>query len=377
MEFIWDNVIPFLAIITVLVFVHELGHFWVARRNGVKVEIFSVGFGPEIFGWTDSSGTRWKFSAVPLGGYVKMFGEYDFDEELEEGAQPMTEEEKAISFHHKRVGQRTAIVAAGPIANFLFAIVALALMFSIVGNPEHLPAVGDIEEGSAAEVAGFEKGDLILAIDGEAIPRFDDLRRIVSTKPDVALSFLVRRGEGEMTLTATPKRTVRVTEFGGEAEEIGLLGVRPDPAQVGYERVDPFSATWMAVERSFGLTVHILQSVGQMITGSRDADELGGPLRIAQLSGEVAQGGLLSLITFAAALSVNLGLINLFPIPVLDGGHLVFYAAEALRGRPLDQRYQEYGFRFGMILVLLLMIFATWNDLVHLKVFEFFKQLIT
>lgn len=374
MEFVWDYVIPFLLILTPLVFVHELGHFVVARRNGVKVEVFSVGFGPEIFGWTDSRGTRWKFSAVPLGGYVKMFGEYDFDEEA--GDEPMSEEEKAYSYHHKRVGQRAAIAAAGPIANFLFAIALLAALFSTAGAPEHMAAVGTTQPGSAAEAAGFDKGDLILSINGEPISRFEDLRRIVSVNPGVELTFLVKRGDAEITILATPKKVVQ-DEAGPEPKVIGLLGVTPDQAQVGYERQDPFTATWMAVERSIGLTVRILSAVGQIITGERDTDELGGPIRIAQISGEMAAGGIISLVFFMAALSVNLGLINLFPIPVLDGGHLVFYAAEAVLGRPLDARYQEYGFRFGLILVLLLMIFATWNDLVHLKVFEFFKQLIT
>ncbi len=373
MELIWDYVVPFLIILTPLVFVHELGHFLVARRYGVKVEVFSIGFGPEIFGWTDKTGTRWKFSAVPLGGYVKMFGEYDFDDELEDGQAPMTEEQKEVSYHHKRVGQRAAIAVAGPIANFLFAIAVLAVLFSTAGVPAYLSAVGSIQEGSAAEEAGFEKGDLILSIDGEPIALFDDLRRIVSGKADVPLSFIVLRGNTEATLSATPKRVMR----GGEAKEIGLLGIKPDVAQLGYERQNPLTATWMATERSVAMTVRILSAVGQIITGEMDADELGGPLRIAQVSGEAAAGGIISLVFFMAALSVNLGLINLFPIPVLDGGHLMFYAAEALRGRPLDARYQEYGFRFGLILVLLLMIFATWNDLVNLKVFEFLKQLAT
>ncbi|MEO5335568.1 MAG: RIP metalloprotease RseP [Magnetospirillum sp. WYHS-4] len=372
---LWDYGVPFLVTLSVLVFVHELGHFWVARRNGVKVEVFSIGFGTELFGFNDRLGTRWKFSAVPLGGYVKMFGEYDFDEESPDRP-PMTDAEKAVSFHHKRLGQRAAIVAAGPIANFLFAIAVLALMFMTVGNPHHQAGVGQVQPGSSAEQAGFQKGDLITAIDGEPTPRFEDLRRIVSAHPGQGLSFRLVRDGAEMTLQAVPKASVRADED-GRTREVGLLGVLPDPARVVYERHNPLSASWMAVEKSFGLATRILQEVGLMVSGSRNAEDLGGPLRIAQMSGKMAESGFVSLVFFMAALSVNLGLINLFPIPVLDGGHLLFYAAEAVRGRPLDARYQEYGFRFGLILVLLLMIFATWNDLVHLRVFEFIKNFLS
>lgn len=372
---LWDYGVPFLITLSVLVFVHELGHFLAARRNGVKVEIFSIGFGPELFGWTDRLGTRWKFSAVPLGGYVKMFGEYDFEEEAD-GRPPMTEAEKSISFHHKRLGQRAVIVAAGPVANFLFAILLLAAMFMTVGNPQHRAGVGSVQAGSAAEEAGFANGDLILAIDGEPTPRFDDLRRIVSARPGETLKFHVRRAEAELDLRAVP-RLVRRTDEDGQVRDIGVLGVLPDPAQVTYERQNPLAASWMAVEKSFGLATRILQEVGLMVSGNRNAEDLGGPLRIAQMSGKMAEAGFVNLVFFMAALSVNLGLINLFPIPVLDGGHLLFYAAEAVRGRPLDVRFQEYGFRLGLVLVLVLMVFATWNDLVHLKVFEFIKNFLS
>lgn len=372
---LWDYGVPFLITLSVLVFVHELGHFWVARRNGVKVEVFSIGFGPELFGWEDRHQTRWKFSAIPLGGYVKMFGEYDFDAEAD-GRPPMTEAEKAVSFHHKRLGQRAAVVAAGPIANFLFAIVLLAIMFMTVGNPQHKAGVGQVQAGSAAEESGFLKGDLIVAIDGEPTPLFDDLRRIVSAHPEQPLAFEIERAGQSLRLTAKPHRTERPDED-GVVKAVGVLGVLPDPAQVSYQRHNPLSASWLAVERSFGLAVRILQEVGAMVGGHRNAEDLGGPLRIAEMSGKMAESGLTSLIFFMAALSVNLGLINLFPIPVLDGGHLMFYAAEAIRGRPLDARYQEYGFRFGLVLVLLLMVFATWNDLVHLKVFEFIKNFLS
>ena len=370
LNFTWYYVVIFLVTLTILVFVHELGHYWVARRCGVRVEVFSIGFGPEIRGWTDSAGTRWKFSAIPLGGYVKMFGEHGDEDEP-----PLTDAERAESFNRKRLGQRAAIVAAGPIANFLFAIIVLAGLFGIVGLPAPKAGVGSIQDGSAAEASGFETGDTIVAVDGQDIEWFEDLRGLVSVRAGQPTRFDVLRGSETFVLTATPTPTE--VEVDGVKTQVGLLGVSPDPAQVGYERMDPLTASWTAVERTVGLTGQILTALGQIITGSRTAEELGGPLRIAQLSGEMAQGGTINLIFFMAALSINLGLINLFPIPMLDGGHLVFYAAEAVRGRPLSQRVQEYGFRFGLILVLMLMIFATWNDLVNLKVVDFIRQLVS
>ncbi len=374
LNFIWDYVILFLVVLTVLVFVHELGHYLVARYNNVRVEVFSIGFGPEIYGWTDRVGTRWKISAIPLGGYVKMFGEKDAvgwgeDDRL------LPPEEKAVSFHYKRLSQRAAIVVAGPVANFLFAIVVLAGLFAITGSPAPLAGVGSVIEDSAAAEAGFQPGDRIFAVGGEPIEWFDDLRVIVSASPEKRLTFDVLRGEERLALTAVPR--MHDLGEGADPRQIGLLGVRPDPAQVGYERHDPLSATWMAAERTAALTGQILSYLGQIITGARNTEELGGPLRIAQMSGDMAQGGLVNLILFMAALSVNLGLVNLLPIPMLDGGHLFFYAFEAVLRRPLSDRIQELGFRFGLILVLLLMVFATWNDLVHLNVFQYLKQLMT
>lgn len=372
LTFVWQYLIPFLFILTVLVFVHEMGHYWVARRNRVRVDVFSIGFGPELYGWTDRVGTRWKISAVPLGGYVKMYGESGFDDAA---AEP-DPELRAVSFAHKSLAQRTAIVAAGPIANFLFAIVVLAILFGVLGNPLPLAGVGTVQPGTAAAEAGLEPGDRILSVAGEAVTSFEDLRRVVSANAGERVEIVIERGGAPRVLAATPKPH-RIVDKSGEEKVIGLLGVAPDPEQIGYERQDPLSATWMAVERTVSLSARILSYVGEMITGTRTAEELGGPIRIAQLSGEMAQGGVVSLVLFMAALSINLGLINLFPIPMLDGGHLVYYGFEALRGRPLNRRVQEYGFRFGLILVLLLMLFATWNDLVHLKVFEFIKELVT
>ncbi len=382
-EFTWQYIVPFLFVLTVLVYVHEWGHYWLARRNNVRVEVFSIGFGPEIFGWTNEAGTRWKIGAIPFGGYIKMFGESDTitdaakDESgSAEQQRPLTPEERAVSFHYKSLGQRAVIVAGGPAANFVLAAVLFAGLLMFYGVPRHYSGIGEILPKSAAAEAGFEVGDRILAIDRESVKWFSDLVKIVSAKAGVTLNFVVRRGEREITLVATPKIFERKNED-GTVDRIGLLGVRYDPKQAEYERQNPFMAAWMGIEQTALLTGNILSYLGQVITGKQKADDLGGPIRIAKMSGQMAQGGLENLVFFMAALSVNLGLINLFPIPLLDGGHLLFYAAEAIRGRPLGPRAQEYGFRFGLILVLILMVFATWNDLVHLRVIEFIKELAT
>ncbi|HEC90459.1 MAG TPA: RIP metalloprotease RseP [Alphaproteobacteria bacterium] len=372
---LWDYIVPFLFILTVLVYVHEMGHYLIARHNGVRVEAFSIGFGPEIYGWTNKAGTRWKIGAVPLGGYVKMFGESEIESGEPDMAE-MTVEEKAVSFYGKRLGQRAAIVVAGPIANFIFAILVFAALYSTIGRPRPLAVVGRVMAQSAAEKAGFKSGDLIVDINGETIAWFEDLRRVVSANPGVRLSFGVRRGDAKITLAAAPKLK-EIDEGGGNTRRFGQLGVGMDISRVGYERLPIFKAAWLGVERTYSMSARILAYLGEIIAGKRGAGELGGPIRIAQLSGQMAQGGPFNLFFFMAALSVNLGLINLFPIPMLDGGHLAFYAVEAVRGRPLGARVQEYGFRFGLILVFLLMIFATWNDLVQLKVIEFLKELIT
>lgn len=368
-------IVPFLIVLTVLVFVHELGHYLVARWNGVRIDVFSIGFGPEIFGWTDRVGTRWKFSAVPLGGYVKMFGDVDpASQPSPESLEQMSAAEKAVSFHHKRLMQRAAVVVAGPAANFLFAVVALSLLFATFGEPFTPPEIGQIQPGSAAEADGLKAGDTIVAIDGHAIDRFEEVQRDVRLNTGTPMNIEVRRGDGTVSLSITPRVTTVTDRFGNQ-HAFGLLGIERNG--VNYLRRNPAEAVWQATAETANLTTGTLTAVWQMIIGARPADEIGGPLRIAQMSGEVAQGGVVAMIWFMAVLSVNLGLINLFPVPILDGGHLLFYVAEAVRGRPLGQRAQEYGFRLGLALVLTLMVFATWNDLVHLRVIDFLKGLIS
>lgn len=367
-------VLPFLIILTVLVFVHEFGHYAVARWNKVRVEVFSIGFGPELFGFTDRAGTRWKFSAIPLGGYVRMFGDRNVASMPDGTEREYTEAERAVAFTHKRLGQRAAIVAAGPIANFVFGAVLFAALFVFVGQPFTSPEVGDVQPDSAAAAAGLRTGDMIVEINGSRIDRFEDIRQVVQLGLGEPLSIVVLRGGEQLTLSAVPE-VVEQKDSLGNTYKIGLLGVQS--IGLGYEKRDPASALWYGTEAVWTQVNVAFKAIGQMIGGARDTSEIGGPLRIAWLSGEMAQGGIIVALNFMAILSVHLGLINLFPVPLLDGGHLLFYAAEALRGKPLGERAQEYGFRIGLALVLLLFVFATWNDLVQLRVVQFVQELVT
>lgn len=368
---IWDYVIPFLVILTALVFVHEMGHYLIARRNGVRVETFSIGFGPELFGWNDSVGTRWKFSVLPLGGYVKMFGEMDLDEDSEE-AKSLSEEDKRVSFSHKRLGQRTAIVAAGPIANFLFAILVFAVLFGTVGQPYTPATIGSIQPGSAAEEAGLSTGDIVRMVDGAVINRFEDIRHQISLNMGESLEIIFDRDGEEVTVIATP-HMVEVTNRLGQVRKIARLGIRS--AGVDFVRRGPGMALWEGSKETAAFTLLTLKAVGQMIAGTRTAEDLSGPIGIAHMSGEAARGGIATMLWFMAILSINLGLINFFPIPLLDGGHLAFYGVEAVLGRPPSVKAREIGFRLGFAFVLMLMIFATWNDLARLPIGDYMRGL--
>ncbi len=359
----------FLFVLTVVVFFHELGHFLVARWCGVGVKAFSIGFGREIFGWTDSHGTRWKIAWIPLGGYVKFMDDENAASVPDrETLERMTPEERAASFHAKPLWQRAAVVAAGPIANFILAIVIFTLLFTFIGQRNTPAVIDEITAGSVAERAGFKVGDRVVAIDGERIGSFSDMQRIVSTSADRELTFLLKRGDEELSIAATPERREVTDRFGNTMRQ-GLLGIRasPSPDDWVVERHDPLTAAGMAVKETWFVVSATMGYVYKVVSGAESADQLGGPLRIAQISGQAASAGFVVLVNLAAVLSISIGLINLFPIPMLDGGHLMFYAIEAARGRPLSERSQEIGFRVGLALVLMLMVFATWNDLMHLK----------
>jgi regulator of sigma E protease len=360
--------IPFLFVLTIVVFFHELGHFLVARWAGVRVLTFSLGFGPELFGFNDRHGTRWKISAVPLGGYVKFFGDdTEASTPSAETLAGMSDEERKDSFHHKKVGPRAAIVAAGPIANFLLAIVIFTVMFTFFGKPSTTARVDKIEANSAAAAAGFQVGDIVTSIDGTRIESFTDMQRIVAVRAGDKLSFTVKRGDQIMQLSGTPELREVKDPFGNVHRQ-GVLGITRQTAagDVLTERVDPATALWLGVKETWFVIERTLSYIGGVFTGREAADQVGGPLRIAQISGQVATIGMVALINLAAVLSISIGLLNLFPVPLLDGGHLLFYAVEAVRGRPLSERAQEMGFRIGLGLVLMLMVFATYNDILHL-----------
>jgi regulator of sigma E protease len=360
--------IPFLFVLTVVVFVHELGHFLVARWCGVAVKTFSIGFGPEIAGYTDRHGTRWRLSWIPLGGYVKFIDDENAASAGQKSLEQLSPEERARSFQAKPLAARAAVVAAGPIANFILAIVIFTAIFALFGERITAAKVDIVNPGSAAERAGFLPGDRVVSIDGKAIESFGEMQRIVGMSPDQPLHFVVDRKGQTVELTATPERK-EITDHFGNVIRLGLLGIQrsASPDDWTLKRHDPLTAFGMALKESYFVISRSLGYLYDVVTGREAADQLGGPIRIAQVSGQVASAGFVALLNLAAIISVSIGLLNLFPIPMLDGGHLLFYSIEAIRGRPLSESTQEIGFRIGLAFVLMLMIFATWNDLIHLK----------
>jgi regulator of sigma E protease len=360
-------VVSFLFILTIVVFIHELGHFLVGRWCGVGVTAFSVGFGPELVGWNDRHGTRWKISAIPLGGYVKFAGDVNGASVPDpETLARMTAAERAVSFHHKSVARRAAIVLAGPVANFILAIAVFAAVFYVNGRYIVAPRINAVHAGSAAERAGFQPGDLVVSINGRSITGFADMQRIISSSAGDTLDVTVERGGQPVALQAVPDTKETQTPFG--KQRIGLLGLEGsrDPADVKLMTYGPLESLRLGVVETWYVVERTIDYIGKLMVGRESADQVSGPLGIAMVSGQVASiSGFNGLITLIAVLSVSIGLINLFPIPLLDGGHLLFYAIEAARGRPLSDRAQEIGFRIGLAIVVMLMLFATWNDVIH------------
>ncbi len=357
-------IIPFLFVLSIVVFVHEMGHFLAARRCGVAVETFSIGFGREIAGFNDRHGTRWRLAWIPLGGYVKFKGDENAAsmpasrEELEQ----MTPEQRRGNFHDAPLGSRALIVSAGPIANFILAFLIFAVLFGTLGKPMIDPKIDGVTEGSPAQRSGFMAGDQILSIDGKGIGSFDEVQRIVMLGADKPLEFRVRRAGEEISLTVTPEARTVKDSAGGETLvcQLGIStkGVRQ---MTYYGTVD---AIRMSAQETYFWLKQPLVFIQKLVLGSPcvSANQLGGPIGIARVAGQVATFGLAELIRLTAIISVSIGLLNLFPIPVLDGGHLLYYGIEAIVGRPLSQRSQEFGFKVGLALLLMLMIFSTWND---------------
>ncbi len=361
----------FLFVITTVVFFHELGHFLIARACGVKVEIFSICFGREIVGWTDKHGTRWKIGWLPLGGYVKFLGDANAASVPDRGeTENLSDEQRKVAFPLKPLYQRAMVVAAGPFANFLLAVVIFFFTFLMFGRQTIAPRIDSIMPDSPAASAGFESGDIVQSIDGKKISAFDDLQRIVALSDGSEMAVTVERGGKLLTFHVAPRMTEAPDRLGG-TERMMLLGLQnvTRPGDIRFEKLGPVSALGAALDQTWFLIRATLTNARQMIVGRSDPSQVRGPVGIAQVSREVASIGFLSLVNLAAILSVSLGLINLFPIPLLDGGHLLYYACEAVLGRPLGERAQEVGFRLGLVLVLGLMILATWNDIVRLDLF--------
>lgn len=365
-------IVPFLFVLTIVVFFHELGHFYAARRCGVRVEVFSVGFGRAIASWYDKHGTQWKIGWLPLGGYVKFFGdENEASASNPEAMEKLDDDVRGDTLFYKPLWQRAIVVAAGPVANFILAIIIFASLYSILGQRVTDPVVGLVVEESAAERGGLQIGDLILAIDGSDISSFSQVRRTVTVNANVMLEFAIDRGGEILKLDITPERVLETDRFGNEYN-LGRLGIAVNATEesIRHVRYNPITAIWMGVEESYFIVEQTFIVLGRIIMGRESAESLGGPIRIAQLSGQTATLGLVALINLTAVLSVSIGLINLFPIPMLDGGHLVFYAYEGLFGKPMSAKAQDIGMRIGLSMVLMLFVFVTWNDLSRLNVFD-------
>lgn len=356
--------LAFLFVLTVVIFVHELGHFLVARWCGVRVKTFSLGFGREIFGFYDSHGTRWRVAWIPLGGYVKFLDD-DNSASVSSGEalQRLSAAEREGAFQTKPLSSRVAIVAAGPIANFILAIAVFALTFVFVGVNVTAPRVDELVSDGAATKAGFKVGDLIVSIDGQQIESFSDMQRIVSASADREVTFDVNRDGQIVTLKATPDRREISDRFGNKLR-VGVIGIKRNAGQQDLilKQYGPVEAVGQAVRETYFIIARTLGYLYDVVTRRESGDQLGGVFRIADISGQVATLGFLALIQLTAVLSVSIGLINLFPIPLLDGGHLMFYAIEAIRGRPLSERAQEFGLRIGLAIVLLLFVYTTYQD---------------
>lgn len=360
-------VIPFIVVLTIVVFFHELGHFWVGRRCGIKVDAFSIGFGPELFAFVDKHGTRWRVAALPLGGYVKFHGDANGASMTDDTAvNAMPAAERAVTFAAQPIWKRAATVAAGPIANFILAIAIFASVFFVLGRAILSPRVASVAVGSAAEAAGFKAGDIVLEIDGRKIDSFNELQRIVTTSPDVALTFLVDRAGKGVTLTATPRMKEMESSIG--KARIGLLGVQAGgkPEDWHTESYGVADSLRLAVQETWFVVRQTAGYLGGLVIGKESPDQLAGPAGLAQVSGEMAKIGVAALLNLVAILSISIGLLNLVPIPLLDGGHLLFYAIEAIQGRALNERAQEIGFRIGIAVVGGLMVLATYNDIARL-----------
>ena len=373
-------ILPFIVLIVIVVFIHEYGHYYFAKRFGVGVTDFSIGFGKEMFGWNDKSGTRWKICIIPLGGYVKFFGDRNVYSQAdnEKIIKEYSQEDQDRLFVLKPLYQRALIVFGGPLANFLLAILIFFSVYTFAGKDFTPAVINEVQKDSPAMVAGLKDNDIVVSIDGNKVKSIMEVSKFIMMSTDEFIKFTINRYDQDLTFKVKPNIVEGEDNLGNKISKrmVGIkLGAYNN--EVNHVKLGPAKAMFYAVNEVYYVSVSSLKYIGSMITGSGDSSQLGGPIRIAKISGQVAEFGILPFISLMAYISISLGLINLFPIPMLDGGHLMFYGIEKLLGRPLSQKTQEGFFRIGLFLLLSLMFFTTFNDLKDVGLFKFFNSYIS
>ncbi len=367
-----NSILPFITLILVVVFIHEYGHYYFAKKYGVGVTDFSIGFGKEIFGWNDKSGTRWKICWIPLGGYVKFFGDRNVfsQADQEKIINKYSSEDQKKLFVIKPLYQRAIIVAAGPFANFLLAIVIFLSIYMFIGKDFTPAMINEVQNESPAQVAGLKKNDIILEIDGNKVKSILDVSKLIMMSTSEFIDFKVSRFDNELILKVKPNVVDGEDNMGNKVKK-RMVGIKLSPFnnEIKHVKLGPAKALYHSLSEVYFVSISSLKYLGSIIAGSGDSSQLGGPIRIAKITGQVAEFGFIPFLSIMAYISISLGLINLFPIPLLDGGHLMFYSFEKILGRPLSQKTQEGFFRIGMFLLLSLMFFATFNDLKDLGLF--------
>ena len=373
-------ILPFIALIVVVVFIHEYGHYYFAKRYGVGVTDFSIGFGKEMFGWNDKSGTRWKVCVIPLGGYVKFFGDRNVFSQTDNDKiiKEYSKEDQDKLFVLKPLYQRALIVFGGPLANFLLAILIFFSVYTFFGKDFTPAVINEVQKDSPAMVAGLKDNDIVVSIDGNEVTSIMEVSKYIMMSTDEFINFTVNRYDQDLTFRVKPNIVEGEDNLGNKISKrmVGIkLGAYNN--EVNHVKLGPTKALFYAVNEVYYVSTSSLKYIGSMLTGNGDTSQLGGPIRIAKISGQVAEFGILPFISLMAYISISLGLINLFPIPMLDGGHLMFYGIEKVLGRPLSQKTQEGFFRIGMFLLLSLMFFTTFNDLKDVGLFKFFNNYIS
>ena len=373
-------ILPFIALIVVVVFIHEYGHYYFAKRYGVGVTDFSIGFGKEMFGWNDKSGTRWKVCVIPLGGYVKFFGDRNVYSQADNDKiiKEYSKEDQDKLFVLKPLYQRALIVFGGPLANFLLAILIFFSVYTFAGKDFTPAVINEVQKDSPAMVAGLKDNDIVVSIDGNEVTSIMEVSKYIMMSTDEFINFTVNRYDQDLTFRVKPNIVEGEDNLGNKISKrmVGIkLGAYNN--EVNHVKLGPTKALFYAINEVYYVSTSSLKYIGSMLTGNGDTSQLGGPIRIAKISGQVAEFGILPFISLMAYISISLGLINLFPIPMLDGGHLMFYGIEKVLGRPLSQKTQEGFFRIGMFLLLSLMFFTTFNDLKDVGLFKFFNNYIS